>query len=141
MNILNLNALKRMVTLTTVCGALLCCMGMTPQERAYRDSACKFIKFNDNGSRYFECCGTNPGTEVLKMYSSEWDTGEPIPEPEPPPPDTGCIANDCWVSVQDCSIETPLIGKDNCGGTCVKPSKEYPNCIHPDGSIGPKIGL
>jgi hypothetical protein len=63
---------------------------------------------------------------------------EPTPDPEPP----ACVPEWCDLPVQDCSIEEPMTGgTDSCANSCTKPSKEWPNCRHPDGTVGPKQGL
>jgi len=143
-----------MVTLTTVCLALLCTSAFAQTaEESYRTAGCRFASFNDNGSRHFECCGTSPGVEVLKAYIEEWDI--PLPEPEPTSV-TGvqycrtltnclsqsyfwydnmchveeqCIPEWCSLPVQDCSLPPLTGGTDSCGEPCSKPSPEWPHCM------------
>lgn len=48
-----------------------------------------------------------------------------------------CEPQWCSLPVQDCLLPPLTGGTDSCGEPCSKPSLEWGNCIHPDGTIGP----
>lgn len=118
-------------------------MGMTFDEAhtLYHDLNCNATPSTVEGECTKVSCARV--TEMATMYVVEWDTGEPpIPPPEPTlPPVPSCIATWCNLPLQSCDLPPLTGGVDSCGQPCSKPSPEFKNCIHTDGSVGPKEGL
>jgi len=109
-------------------------LGMTLQEAEtiYRDMGCYVVDQAADGCNNFKCVKVGV---ALVDYKPEWDEPIIIPEPEPEP---SCIPTWCSLKIQDCDLPPLTGGMDSCGNPCTKPSETWENCIHPDGTIGPK---